>query len=212
MQNQSILTRRQFMVYTAASAAGVILPGHAESGMLSCIIYLTRLQPTRFITGLLYDFGKAVVVTMVSNHIAKQLSSHQYSPEDAKRLFGAGSRSSGLGSLVNEHHFQPPLYKASVITLGIGNYELHSKRKFKMKLTREAEKQRFRIVLQYLRDEKIKIKIAGMDYALPANKFDSLEPDDLLTLERWHLERHQEKHVLNLIAATEVSAFDELAI
>ncbi|WYD79346.1 MAG: hypothetical protein V8K32_08480 [Candidatus Electrothrix gigas] len=215
MQNQSTLTRRQFMSYTAASAMGIILPSCVESRIMNRSMYLTKLQPTRFIAGLFYDFGKAVVVTMVSNYTAKLLSSHQYSPEDAKRLLdtlGIRSHSAGLGSLINEHDFKPPLYKASVITLGISNYELHSKRKFKMKLTGEEEKQRFRIVLQYLRDEKIKIKIAGMDYARPANEFDSLEPDDLLTLERWDLERHQEQHVLNLIAATKVSAFDNLAV
>jgi hypothetical protein len=90
--------------------------------------------------------------------------------------------------------------------------ELHPKRKIRMELTGEAERQRFQTVLRYLQDERIKIEIADMGYAKPANEFSDLEPDDLLTLERWHLERDQEIHVRNLIAATGVSAFDRLVV
>jgi hypothetical protein len=211
MHNQRELTRRQFMAYTAVGAAGLMLPAVGEAGVWSFIKYAARLQPTRFIAGLIFDMGKAVVVSLVSDAIVNSLSSRHYSRSAAYRDFGSGVRTVGLGSLKSES-FRPIPYKASVITLGIADYELHPKRKIRMKIEGEAEKQRFETVLRYLQDERIKIKIADMKYAKPANEFSYLEPDDLLTLERWHLRQHQEIHVQNLIAATGVSAFDRLVV
>ncbi len=208
---QGRLTRRQFMAYTAAGAAGMMLPAVGEAGIWSCIKYAARLQPTRLIAGLIFDVGKAVVVSLVSDAIVDSLSNRRYSRSTAYRDFGSSTRSIGLSSLGNES-FRPVPYKASVITLGIADYELHPKRKIKMKIESEAEEQRFATVLRYLQDERIKIKIADMKYAKPANELHYLEPDDLLTLERWHLKQHQETHMRNLIAATGVSAFDRLVV
>ncbi|MCI5146812.1 MAG: hypothetical protein D3923_15130 [Candidatus Electrothrix sp. AR3] len=212
MHDQRKLTRRQIMTYAAVGAAGVILPAGGEAGVWSCIKYAVRLQPTRLIAGLIFDIGKAVVVSLVSDAIVSSLSRRHYSRSEAYRHFASSTRSTGLGSLGNETHFKPVPYKASVITLGIADYELHPERTFKMELKSEAEKQRFETVLRYLQDERIKIKIAGMEYAKPANEFSDLEPDDLLTLERWHLEGNKETHMKELIAATKVSAFNHLVV
>ncbi|MCI5129872.1 MAG: hypothetical protein D3907_15625 [Candidatus Electrothrix sp. AUS3] len=164
------------------------------------------------IAGLIFDVGKSVVVSLVSDAIVDRLSQRHYSRSEAYRSFSSNTRSIGLSSLGNEPHFTPVPYKASVITLGIADYELHPRRKIKMKIEDAAEQQRFATVLQYLQDERIKIKIAEMEYAKPANDLRLLEPDDLLTLERWHLRQHQETHLLNLIAATGVSAFNRLVV
>ncbi|MCW5212986.1 hypothetical protein VU04_08750 [Desulfobulbus sp. TB] len=211
MHNQKKMTRRQFMTYTAVGTAGLMLPVVSEAGMWNWIRYAARLQPTRLLAGLIFDVGKAVVVSLVSDAIVDSLSSRRYSRSAAYSRFGSSVRTVGLGSLEKES-FRPVLYKASVITLGIADYELHPKRKIKMELTSEAEKQRFATVLRYLQDERIRIKIADMGYAKPANEFGEIEPDDLLTLERWHLQQHQETHLRNLIAATGVSAFDRLVV
>ncbi|WP_417917200.1 hypothetical protein [Candidatus Electronema sp. JC] len=204
MKNE--LTRREVMSYAAVSAAGLLLPAASEAGMWSWII---RLQPTRLLAGLIFDIGKAVVVELASEAIIKSLSRQHYS-YSAVADFGYSIGESRRSELLNERNFKPVPYKASVITLGIADYELHPQRTFKMQLNSEEEKRRFQTVLRYLQDERIKIKIAGMGYAKPANEFGGLEPDDLLTLERWHLEGNQESHVKELIAATGVSAFDEL--
>ncbi len=77
-----------------------------------------------------------------------------------------------------------------------------------MQINSEAERRCFQKVLRYLQDEKIKIE--EMEYAIPANEFgDVFEPDDLLTLEHWHLHRDQEAHAKELIAATGIAAFDQ---
>lgn len=212
MHNQKKMTRRQFMTYTAVGAAGLMLPVVSEARMWNWIRYAARLQPTRLLAGLIFDVGKAVVVSLVSDAIVDSLSSRRYSRSVAYSRFGSGVRSIGLSSLGNERDFRPIPYKASVITLGIADYELHPKRKIKMELTSEAEKQRFATVLRYLQDERIRIKIADMGYAKPANEFGEIEPDDLLTLDRWHLQQHQETHLRNLITATGVSAFDRLVV
>ncbi|MCI5149489.1 MAG: hypothetical protein D3916_08895, partial [Candidatus Electrothrix sp. MAN1_4] len=164
MHDHKELTRRQFMAYTVVGAAGLMLPAVGEAGLWSCIKYAARLQPTRLIAGLIFDVGKAVVVSLVADAIVDSLSSRRYSRSAAYRNFGSGTRSIGLSSLKNES-FRPVPYKASVITLGIADYELHPKRKIKMKIESEAEKRRFATVLRYLQDEKIKIKITDMKYA-----------------------------------------------
>ncbi|CAK8724766.1 Tat (Twin-arginine translocation) pathway signal sequence [Candidatus Electrothrix laxa] len=212
MHNQRELTRRQFMAYTAVGAAGLMLPAVGEAGIWTCIRYAARLQPTRLIAGLIFDVGKAVVVSLVSDAIVSSLSSRRYSRSVAYSRFGSGTRGTGLGSLKNERDFTPVPYKASVITLGIADYELHPKRKIKMALTGDAEKQRFGTVLRYLQDERIRIQIGQMEYARPANEFRFLEPDDLLTLQSWDLVGEQERHVQELITATGVSAFNHLTV
>ena len=218
MYEQNKLTRRQFMAYTAytaytaAGGAGMLLPTVGEAGIWNFIKYAARLQPTRLIAGLIFDVGKSVVVSLVSDVIMDRLSQRHYSRSEAYRSFSSNTRSIGLSSLGNESDFTPVPYKASVITLGIADYELHPRRKIKMKIEDAAEQQRFATVLQYLQDERIKIKIAEMEYAKPANDLRLLEPDDLLTLERWHLRQHQETHLHNLIAATGVSAFNRLVV
>ncbi|CAK8712451.1 MAG: hypothetical protein CDV28_101127 [Candidatus Electronema aureum] len=208
MKNE--LTRREVMSYAAVGAAGLLLPAVSEAGVWSCIKYVARLQPTRFIAGLIFDVGKAVVVDLASDAIVKGLSRQHYSYSGIADLGYSVGTNRSLSAVADESNFKPVHYKASVITLGIADYELHPQRTFKMQLNSEEEKRRFQTVLRYLQDERIRIKIAGMGYAKPANEFGDLEPDDLLTLERWHLEGNQEAHVKELIAATGVSAFDEL--
>jgi hypothetical protein len=163
------------------------------------------------IAGLIFDLGKAVVVSLVSDAIVNSLSSRHYSRSAAYRDFGSSTRSVGLSSL-KEESFTPVPYKASVITLGIADYELHPKRKIRMKIEDEAEKQRFETVLRYLQDERIRIQIGEMEYARPANEYRFLEPDDLLTLQSWDLAGEQERHVQELITATGVSAFNHLTV
>ncbi|CAK8725668.1 hypothetical protein H206_02716 [Candidatus Electrothrix aarhusensis] len=211
MHDQKELTRRQFMAYTAVGAAGLMLPAVGEAGIWTCIRYAARLQPTRLIAGLIFDLGKAVVVSLVSDAIVNSLSSRHYSRSAAYRDFGSSTRSVGLSSL-KEESFTPVPYKASVITLGIADYELHPKRKIRMKIEDEAEKQRFETVLRYLQDERIRIQIGEMEYARPANEYRFLEPDDLLTLQSWDLAGEQERHVQELITATGVSAFNHLTV
>ena len=208
---QGQLTRRQFMAYTAAGAAGMMLPAVGEAQIWNCIKYAAKLQPTRLIAGLIFDVGKAVVVSLVSDAIVDSLSSRRYSRSTAYRDFGFSTRSIGLSSLGNES-FRPVPYKASVITLGIADYELHPKRKIKMKIESEAEERRFATVLRYLQDERIRIQIGEMEYARPANEYRFLEPDDLLTLQSWDLAGEQERHVQELITATGVSAFNHLTV
>ena len=139
MHDQKELTRRQFMACTAVG----------EAGIWNCIKYAAKLQPTRLIAGLIFDVGKAVVVSLVSDAIVNSLSSHRYSRSTAYRDFGSSTRSIGLSSLENET-FSPVPYKASVITLGIADYELHPKRKIRMKIESEEERRRFATVLRYL--------------------------------------------------------------
>lgn len=210
---KSELTRRELMTYSAVGAAGLLLPAGSEAGLWSCIKYVARLHPTRFLAGLLFDVGKAVVVKLASDAVVKNLSRQHYSRSEALADFGYNIGENSRSELLNESNFQPVPYKASVITLGIADYELHKQRTFKMKIDSAAEKRRFQTVLEYLEQEKVKIKIAGMGYAKPVNEFEQpLEPDDLLTLERWHLHGNQETHVKELIAATKVSAFDQFTV
>lgn len=212
MHEHKELTRRQFITYTAAGAAGLMLPAVGEAGVWSWIGYAVRLQPTRLIAGLIFDIGKAVVVSLVADAIVNNLSSRHYSRLAAAEQFGSSTRSLNAGSLSNETNFKPVPYKASVITLGVADYELHPQRKIKMELHDAAEIQRFQTVLQYLQHEQIRIQFGKMEYAKPADKFRELEPDDLLTLTYWDLAGEQERHVQQLVAETKVSAFNHLAV
>ena len=195
-----VLSRRQFLGYTAASAGGLLLPTQSMAGDMSWTTLL-RLHPVRFIGGLLFGLARSVVVKLASDVIVSQLRSGNRSS------FRLGSATSG--SLTQEN-FKHVNYKASIITLGQSDYRVHEQRQLALSLEDPAQLQRFQQALDYLRDEKIEARLAGMEYARPLGK--DTEPDDLCTIEILKMNHHQRDHYQNLIATTGTQAFKNWSV
>ena len=212
MSKEIQLSRRQFLMAGVAGAGSLILPNMAQASLWSNISFVLSLQPVRFIAGLVFNIAKAVIVSLASDYIVAQLSGRHYSSREAYRQFGASVRTASSRALSQESSFQYVPYKASVITLGVADYEYKPKtsRKFQLELLDKPQHQQFANVVHYLRDEKIQIKLADAEFERPAGAY--LEPDDLFTLERWTMGKHEEAHFKNLIALTQSSAFKSLSV
>lgn len=190
-------SRRQFLACGAAGATGLLLPGWVQArGMDPTTIM--NLHPTRFLAGLLLNFAKAVLVDLAKDAIVQAL-------HDGIKL----SATTPLASCVvacDDNQFRHANYKASVVMLGVADYRAHQQRQLELLLKDDAQLARFTDTLQYLRDEKLRIRLAGMEYAQVVGK-DTI-PDDLFTLDRHGITPYRSEHVKELIALTGTTAFE----
>ncbi|PID46490.1 MAG: hypothetical protein CSB47_03805 [Proteobacteria bacterium] len=205
MKNDHSLTlsRRQFLGYSAATAGGILLPAQSTARSMSWTALL-RLHPVRFIGGLIFSLARAVVVKLASDMVVSALmkgirgSSH----DSATRL--------GVSDNLMGETFKHANYKASIITLGQSDYRVHEQRQLALALNDPAQLQRFQQALDYLRDEKIEVRLAGMSYARPLGS--DTEPDDLCTIDLLKMNQHQRNHYHNLISATGTTAFKDWSV
>jgi hypothetical protein len=68
---------------------------------------------------------------------------------------------------------------------------------------------RFQTTLDYMKSENIRVKLAGADKSDAVGGF---SPDAMFTLDYIQMEKHQEEHYRNLIAATKTTAFDHWSV
>lgn len=192
------VNRRQFLAYGVAGAASLVIPvGAAQAASPMDVFTLMRLHPVRFVAGLVFDVAMAVVVEFAKDAIVAAL-------RDGNRPVVALGRSSGTE---RASEFQHANYKASVVVLGVADYEAYRARQLRLLLNNPQQMQRYQVALDYLRDERIRIKLADREYSQPAGA--DTVPDDLFTMDYFQMDNHQEQHYRNLLAATGTSAFDD---
>ncbi len=202
------ISRRQFLGYGVVSTAGLLLPNLAPAapmGMMS----LLRLHPVRFLVGLVFSIAKAVVVKFASDAIVHALYGKSYSRLEAHRRYGAQLASCGKNQC-NDQPFRHVNYKASVITLGVADYRQHEQRQLAILLQDKNHLNHYQTILEYLRDEKIRVKLANMEYSQKVGAF--TEPDDLFTLDYMLMEKHQQAHYRHLIEYTQTTAFKHWSV
>jgi len=196
------ISRRKFIAYTTASTAGLLISSNSAVIARDADVFsLMRLHPVRFVAGLVFDIFRSVVVELAKDAIVSALYS--------------GHRPTGV-RLANSHgmesvgDFKHPNYKASAIILGVSDYEAHRRRKLKLLLESELQGNRFRKLVEYLRDERIRIKTSEMEYSYPIGL--DIEPDDLFMLDYFQIRSNTETHYKNLIDLTGSTAFKEWSV
>lgn len=202
--------RRLFLTQTAAYGATLAFPKLAQAGNIDAFTLL-RLHPVRFVAGLVYDTARSVIVDVASKYIVDKLKEKHYSPEEANKYFSSSIRyCQGLCSGENTRSIQYVPYKASIVTLGISEYQPHIKREIIIELADELQISRYNIILDYLRDEKIPVKLPQWENVKILGA--DIEPDDMLNIERWTMSEYQENHYYNLIGATRTSSFQDWSV
>ena len=193
------IRRRQFLAYSAAGAAGLLLPAQATvAGItdITDVLRLLRLHPVRFIAGLVFDVAKAVLVDFASDAVVTALRNGQ---RPANVALGS---TSGTESAAAFHHTP---YKASTVVLGVADYDVYKEQQLRLLLRDPQQIARFQTTLDYLKSENIRVKLAGADKSDAVGGFSH---DELFTLDYIQMEKHQEEHYRNLIVATKTTAFD----
>ncbi len=196
------MNRRQFLAYSAAGAAGLLLPtspAHAVTDIAD-VWRLMRLHPVRFIAGLVFDVAKAVLVDFASDAIVTALRNGQ---RPANVALGS---TSGTESAAEFRHTP---YKASTVVLGVADYDVYKEQQLRLLLSDPQQQARFQTTLDYLKSENIRVKLAGADKSDAVGGF---SPDAMFTLDYIQMEKHQDDHYRNLIAATGTTAFNNWSV
>lgn len=197
----SSIQRRQFLAYSAAGAAGLLLPVQPVVATdIADVWRLMKLHPVRFIAGLVFDVAKAVLVDFASDEIVDWVK--------------GGNRPSrvALGStdgMESAAEFRHTPYKASTVVLGVADAEVYKQQQLRLLLKDSLQKARFQAMLDYLRAEKIRVALAGSD---KSDAVGGLSADDFFTLNYIQMEKHQAEHYRNLIAVTETTAFNNWSV
>ena len=210
MSKQLQLSRHQFLAYTVASSTALLIPNIAPAASFK-ITDLMRLHPVRFIAGLIFSIARSVVVRMASDYLVTTLRQQVITGHKANQLYGNKIVScSGNDCQDNGNQFKHVNYKASVITLGVADYREHEQRQLALLLQSEPQTARFQATLDYLRDEKIRIALAGMEYSQKVGL--DTEPDDLFSIDYLKMNAHQSDHYHNLIQHTGTNAFKQWSV
>lgn len=197
------VSRRQFLSYSAATVGGLLLPTQGVARSMSWSMLL-RLHPVRFVGGLIFSLARAVVVRLASDMMVSALV------KGVRGGYSGGMPHLGASDNLTGEIFKHANYKASIITLGESDYLVHEQRQLALALEDPSQLARFQMALDYLRDEKIEARLAGMSYARPLGS--DTEPDDLCTIDLLKMDQHQKVHYQNLITATSTTAFNDWSV
>ena len=185
------MQRREFIQYSSAVIATALLPqvsyGKNEfTKMVKAAWYCSKLNPVRFVAGLVFD--------EVAEVLLKPL---------AKRAFHAlvVAASSGVSSFASSNDWKPgsyskndnalyspsikhELYKGAIVTYGVTDFKVIKQQKeaqLKLQLKKEADIQRTQKVLEYLAKNNLEVKLYNSDKLLLVSE--NWEPTYLFNIE-----------------------------
>lgn len=199
--------RRHFITTTS----GLILLGNP---LLSNVAFaddnnywgrLTRLSPQRIIGGLVFDLIAPILVE-VGKNMVQRLFSGSYSSSSLRYY------SSATSAISSGREFSADNYKASVVILGVADYERYKQERVKLLLNRQQDEQRFLLLQQYLKDENIAIKTRDSEVSFSVGRY--LEPNDLFSVEYFVTRGggKMQEHYKNMEQIARVTAFRKLII
>lgn len=210
MENSMVLqdftdtSRREFLKKTASGlivCSVPLLPNIAQANS-NHWLSLSRLTPQRIIGGLIFDMVASVLLDVGAKAVDNLFS-------------GSYSRSSltyhsSVSSAVRGGDFSADNYKASVVILGVADYERYKQDRIKLMLNRQQDEKRFLSLAQYLKDEKIKIKTKESEVSFSVRNY--LEPNDLFSIEYFFAKGRMTQHYQNMENITNVTAFKKLIV
>jgi hypothetical protein len=202
MPEKQGFSRRQFLAAGMAGFAALNLPTQVQARGIE-LAYISQMNSTRFIAGLLLDRLKSVIVQEASDKVVDILVDGKAWADLKQNLSTCAGLCAGK--------LRPDNYKAAVVVLGEVDYKAYKERQrqqqLEMLLKDAAQQKRFQAALDYLRDEKIEVQLAGMQYAKVLGA--SVTPDQLLGVQgRLAAGRDQLQHYAALIDVTGTTAFN----
>jgi len=202
------MQRRTFLKYSAVTTTTMMFPQLASSNeftkMVKTAWYCSKLNPVRFVAGLVFD----EVAEVLLKPLVKKTFNHFVSGGSVRRSsIGLYDKSSSIltSSIID---YEP--YKASVVVYGKTDYEIEQERKkVILELVKKMDKERFATIKQYLKDEKIKLKL--YDNVKISTVGSDLTPSELFDIDYINYGSiAQEEHIKNLLNFTDNSSFSRL--
>lgn len=195
------ISRRQWLQYSVAGTLGLLLPVNVHARALDTGAIL-NLHPVRYIAGLVFDAVVAVLANFAKDELVAALQTGKPLP--------AYARQTECQVACDGSQFRHANYKATLVMEGFAGYQVHQQRRLELLLQDPAQVARFKDMLQYLRDENLRVRLAGMEYPQIIGK--DMIPDDFFTLDQHGLSPHKAEHVQALVALTGSSAFADWSV
>jgi hypothetical protein len=206
------MKRRDFIKYSAVTGSTFVFPQLLNASWtwndtekaIKAAFYASKLNPVRLFSGLIFDEIAEVYV----EPLAKQaFHSFVSGVSISKSSLAYHDSSSILEAKTIEH--EP--YKASVVVYGVADYELYRQKQINLQLKRHYDKQRFAQINQYLKDEKVKLKLYNRDTTFRVGS--DLEPNELFNIDYLTFGgkvSDKKIHIEELLKLTDNSAFKEV--
>ena len=203
------MQRRDFIKNSALMGTAMMFPQIVEADgftkTVKVAFYASKLNPVRLISGLIFDSIAEVYVEPLLK-------------DTFKEFIGGGSISKSRlayldsSSVLRARDIEYEPYKASVVVYGVADYELYKQEQVRLQLTRAYDKERFTQINQYLKDEKVKLKLYNRDTTFRVGS--DLTPNDLFNIDyvAYGKTNNHQKHIENLLSITNNSAFGELVV
>jgi hypothetical protein len=188
-------SRRDFLKYTAGLPLLVLpLPVAVHANP-------SAIHAVRFIGGIIYDIAIGVVADLIADEIRGNGYDSRTMAQESYRHY--------RNLPGNETAFNHPVYKRSVVRLGLSEGQPHPTRQIALNLRDPAQLERFGKLRDYLIQNKIRAKLADYEYSHKVST--DTPPDDLFTLDYLDMGDHQERHYQEIIALTGNTVFKQLS-
>jgi len=220
------MERRTFIKYSMVTGATLILPNTASAldwadakryaikagkfiadegtKLAKGAIYCSKLNPARFVGGIIYDELKPIIIDPLGDYLAGLFfDGKEISPNQLSYVAMSEARSKSI-----EHN----PYKASIVILDEDktSYRIKSNRDVEIELKRDYELNKFASIHQYLKDEKIKVRTYNSAYSSELGN--DFTPDEMLNIESIALGRRKERHLEEILKRSNNSTFIELVV
>ena len=203
------MERRTFMKYSMVMGTTVMFPEIATANWftksIKTALYCSRLHPARFFSGLIFDKVSEVYL----EPLAKKAFNSFFNGSSFSR--SNLSYYSSLSSISSSGEYEE--YKASTVIDGVADYEKYKenqKEKLRLLLTAKIDTQRFNDIRQYLKDEKVKIKLYDRPTYFKVGN--DLEVNNFFDIKYLVSNKHEEAHHKKLLEITNNTAFGDLII
>jgi len=180
------MERRTFLKHSALTGTTMIFPQLSTANeftkMAKTAWYCSKLNPVRFVAGLVFDEIAEVYLKPLAMDIYHDFINGRKVSKSHLAYYNNSS------SLTKTIKYEP--YKASVAIYGVADYELYKKEQRHLALKREPDLKRFGEIQQYLKDEKVELKL--YDWKTPFIVGNDLEPNDLFNIDYMSLGNNQQ--------------------
>ena len=202
------MKRRTFIKQSALMSTAIIFPQLVQANWftksIKTALYCSRINPVRFIAGLIFDKVSEVYLEPLAKNLFNQFwNGHIISRTSLSHYSSLSSISSG----------KYEEYKASTVIDGIVDYEKYKenqRKKLRLILKQQLDIQRYKIIKEYLVAEKVTLKLYDRPNYFKA--MNELEENNFFDIEYLVFNKHENKHIQNLLELTKNKAFGELVV
>lgn len=219
------MERRTFIKYSMVTGATIILPNTASAldwadakkyamkageliadegtKLVKAAVYCSKLNPARFVGGMIYDELKPIIVDPIVAYLEEFFKGEYISASQLQYVAMSEARKQSI-------EYNP--YKASIVILDRDKtgYTVHNNKDIEIELKRKYELDKFAVIHEYLRDEKIKVKTYNSAYSSELGS--DFTPNEMLSIESIVLGKSKNRHLEEMLKRSDNKTFTNLVV